>query len=153
LVNQLEISFGSPLRIVVAKEETPEIFSVLKITDGLLSVSAKGDVMLTLPIVYKIGLQVAYVDAGGNPAVVDGDVAWSSSDPTILVITVDPSDSTTCVITSTDNIGQVQVTAIADADLGSGVRQLTTLCDVTVVAGEAVAGTISPVGDAVPAKK
>ena len=109
--------------------------------------------MLTLPIMMKLALQVAYVDAGGNPAKVDGDVAWASSDPTVVAITVDPDDSTMCTITSTDNIGQAQITATADADLGTGVRSLVTLADVSVIAGEAVAGTISPVGEPSPAKR
>jgi hypothetical protein len=40
----------------------------------------------------------------------------------------------------------VQITATADADLGAGVRNLVTVCDITIVAGEAVAGTIAPIG-------
>jgi hypothetical protein len=40
--------------------------------------------------------------------------------------------------------------ATADADLGDGVRELNTLLDVTLVAGEAVTGTINVVGDPQP---
>ena len=42
------------------------------------------------------------------------------------------------------------MTATADADLGEGVRRLTTVCDIEVVAGEAVSGTIQPVGEPEP---
>ena len=149
-MNQLEISFGTPLRIVVAKEEAPLIYSRLTITDGSTRVTAKGDVMYTMPIQYGVGLQVTYVDAGGNPAAVDGPVAWSTSDASIVSIQVDTTDTTKCSIASGQNVGQAQISATADADLGAGVRNLVTLLDVTIVAGEAVAGTIAPVGAAAP---
>jgi hypothetical protein len=42
------------------------------------------------------------------------------------------------------------VSASADVDLGTGVKQLVTTADIGLVAGEAVSGTIQPVGDAVP---
>jgi hypothetical protein len=48
------------------------------------------------------------------------------------------------------SVGQAQVTATCDADLGDGVRELITLCDIEVVGGEAVAGTIQPVGEPDP---
>ena len=47
-------------------------------------------------------------------------------------------------------IGQVQVTATADADLGAGVRNIVTPLDIVVVAGEAMSGAITPVGPAEP---
>ena len=47
-----------------------------------------------------------------------------------------------------DQIGDCQISCKADADMGEGVRELVTLLDVTVVGGEAVAGTITPVGEA-----
>ena len=50
-------------------------------------------------------------------------------------------------------LGQVQITATADADLGEGTRELVTLMDVTIVAGEAVAGVIQPLGEATPIPK
>ena len=52
--------------------------------------------------------------------------------------------------TASGETGTAQITATADADLGEGVRELITLLDVNVVAGEAVAGTISVVGSAQP---
>ena len=106
--------------------------------------------MFTMPINYFIELQVSYVDAGGNPAAIDGLVDWESSNGAVVKVDVDPTDSTKCTMTSLAEVGQVQITATADADLGTGVRSLVTLMDVTIVAGEAVAGTISPVGSAQP---
>ena len=81
---------------------------------------------------------------------VDGPVVWTSSDDNILNVTVDPSDSSLCTVQSLTTVGQAQVVATADADIGTGVKTLVTTMDVSVVAGEAVAGTITPVGSASP---
>jgi|SRR5215831_16476728 len=148
-MDQLEISFGTPLRIILT-EEKPQPSSTLTVTDKQTSITLKGNAMYTMPILYAVGLQVKYVDAGGNPARVDGEVEWASSDPAVVTIQPDTQDTSKCGIASTDNVGTAQVTATADADLGSGVRELITILDVTVVAGEAVAGTIAPVGSAEP---
>jgi len=99
----------------------------------------------TLPVDNFIVVQVAYVDAHGNPATVDGDVVWASSDESVATAVVDADDSTMCTITALSATGTSQVTATADADLGTGVRQLITLLDLVVVAGEAVAGQITVV--------
>jgi hypothetical protein len=149
-MNKLEISFGSPLRIVVA-HETPQLgYTCLTIIDRQCSFTAKGDAMYTLPVGYGVELRVEYVDAGGNAAQIDGPVAWASSDTSIVKIMRDDNDTTKCSMTSGTKIGQAQVTATADADLGEGTRNLVTMLDVTVIAGEAVAGTITPVEDAKP---
>ena len=47
-------------------------------------------------------------------------------------------------------LGRTQVSAKADADLGEGVRELLTICDIMIVAGEAVAGSIQPAGEQEP---
>ena len=150
-LNKLELHFGSPLRVIVAKEE-PQIYARLTISDTHTTITAKGDVMYTMPIKYQVKVKVAYVDAGGNPAVVDGPVVWSSSDPAVVTVNTDPTDSSMCTVQSLSEVGQAQVLATADADLGTGTRSLVTTMDITIVAGEAVAGTIQPVGDAAPYK-
>jgi len=140
----LEVIGGS---LTVVAKEAGAVF----VTVGYegLSITAKGDQMsYTLPVGKQVSLQVKYVDAGGNPAAVDGAVDWESSDPAIAAITVDAADTTKATVITQGVVGQAQVRAIADADLGSGVRELITTMDVSVVAGEAVAGTISPVGEA-----
>jgi hypothetical protein len=103
-------------------------------------------VAYTLPSGMQVQVQVTYVDANGNPATVDGLVAWNSSEAGIVDVIVDPTDSTLATVQAAAGLGAAQVTATADADLGAGTRPLVTLMDVTVVAGEAVAGTITPVG-------
>ena len=117
-----------------------------------------GDMAYTLPDDKGVQVQVAYVDARGNPAKVDGDVVWSSSDPTIIAVSpmvatpVDgsPAPAGAAMVTPVGPLGQAQVQAVADADLGTGTQSLTTLFDVQVVAGTAVSGVITPVGDPVP---
>jgi len=146
-MNQLEISFGSPLRVIHTTEEPT--LSRLTVTDGLKSITAKGNIMYTMPVDYSVTMQVSYVDIHGNPAEVQ-TVSWTSSDIDTVEVHVDPNDSTLCVVQAKGKVGQAQVTATADADLGAGVRNIVTLCDLTVVAGEAVSGTIAPVGDPVP---
>jgi hypothetical protein len=109
----------------------------------------------TLAADKKVELQISYVDANGNPAVVDGAVTWESSNPDIATIepsATPPGPGVAAVVwlTPGTDVGNVQVAARADADLGSGVREIVTPLDVTVVGGEAVAGTITPVGEPVP---
>lgn len=104
----------------------------------------------TLPNDKVIGIKVSYVDSKGNPASIDGDVTWDTSDPATATIETDVGDSAQAKVVPSGAIGQVQVTATVDADLGEGVRELITTMDVEIVAGEAVAGTISPVGEPQP---
>jgi hypothetical protein len=145
----ITLSFGNTLKIMEVSEE-PQGYSEITIVFDRFIIKAKGDVMYTLPVDKLVNMKVAYVDAGGNPATVDGAVSWQSSDDNIVTVAVDSGDSTMCRVTPVGATGQVQVTATADADLGTGVRQLITVCDITVVAGEAVAGTIEPVGEPQP---
>jgi hypothetical protein len=113
--------------------------------------TARGNKMAyTLPIDKFIEVQIAYVDSHGNPAVIDGSVSWASSNPAALAVTVDPNDSTQATVTPQGALSSAQVVATADADLGAGIRQIITTLDITLVAGEAVAGTISVVGDPQP---
>src|SRR5262245_33124267 len=113
------------------------------------SITARGnDMAYTLASGMQIHLKVSYVDAAGNPAVIDGAVTWDSSDHNIA--TVATESDTTALVKTVGPVGQVQITATADADLGQGTREIITPMDLTVAAGEAVAGTIEPVGPAEP---
>ena len=150
-MNQLEISFGTPLRIILAEAEAPEGSALLTVRFQQFSITMQGDgVMYTLPVDHLVSMQVSYVDAGGNPARVDGAVTWASSDAAVVTVEVDANDSTMCTVTPAGALGQVQVTASADADLGAGVRTLITTCDIEIVAGEAVSGSIQPTGSPQP---
>jgi hypothetical protein len=109
----------------------------------------------TLPNDKTVKLQIAYVDAHGNPAAVDGVISWDSSNPDIAAVESLPvaqgaAGGSTVQLVPGSSIGNCQISATADADLGEGVRELVTLLDVTVVGGEAVAGVITPVGEPTP---
>jgi len=103
-----------------------------------------------LPNDHFVDVQVAWTDAKGNPAQVDGPTSWNTSDQNIAGVDADGTDSTKARVTPGANIGNAQVSASADADLGQGVTTITCLMDVTVVAGQAVAGTITPAGPPQP---
>lgn len=87
--------------------------------------------------------KVAWVDVHGNPATVDGPTDWQTTDSAILTATVDPTDSTIASVVSVGPIGPAQLQATADADMGAGVQTITAILDVTVIAGQASAGTIT----------
>jgi nitrogenase molybdenum-iron protein alpha/beta subunit len=143
----VQFQLGGTLRFLVEEEG----YAIMTVRYKDFTLTARGDKMAyTLPVDNVIKVKVSYIDAHGNPAVVDGDVAWSTSDATIARVVADTGDTTNASVEAQGKVGQCQVTASADADLGTGVRELITLMDLTVVAGEAVAGTISPVGEPLP---
>lgn len=147
---RVEIVFVNPLQITEVAAP-PLGQQQITLAFGPFIITAEGShVMYTLPVDHSVLMQVAYVDAKGNPATIDGEVSWSSSDASVITVTVDGEDSTICRAIPVGSVGQAQVTASCDADLGDGVRELLTLCDIEVVGGEAVAGTIQPVGEPTP---
>jgi hypothetical protein len=146
---RLEIAFVNPLKVMVAEPPLGQQLITLKF-DQFTIIAAGDHVMYTLPVDHTVLMQVAYVDAKGNPATIDGEVTWESSDPSIVFVSVDPDDSTICRATPAGSLGQAQVTARCDADIGEGTRELITTSDIEVVGGEAVSGSIQPVGEPQP---
>lgn len=139
----LLVTLGGSLELIL-RPPPPDIIPVVTVKFGPFSATARGTNMAyTLPSDMFVTAQIAYQDASGNPATVDGAVTWSSSDSTIVAVVGDAQDSTQCRIEAVGPVGSAQITATADADLGSGTRSLVTLLDVTVVAGEAVTGSIT----------
>jgi hypothetical protein len=151
-LHRVEIVFANVLKFMeVADEPLQRGHSEIRITFDQFVITAEGEhVMYTLPVDHTVKMQVSYVDAAGNPATIDGAVVWQTSDASIVGVNVDPSDSSICRAVPAGALGQAQITATADADLGSGVRALLTTCEIEVVGGEAVAGSIQPVGDPEP---
>lgn len=144
----VNFQLGGTLKFVV---DEPEGYAIMTITYDGFTITAKGDDMAyKLPNDKFIAVAVAYVDAKGNAAAVDGDCVWESSDENIVTVAADPADSTKAAITPVGPVGQAQISVTADADLGTGTREIITTADIDVVAGEAVAGTISPVGEPQP---
>ena len=146
-MNKLEISFGSPLRVIHVHEPPPTGFSLVTIWFERFAITAKGDVMYNLPADHTVKMQVSYVDGAGHPATVDGPVEWFTANEELATIEVDPDDPSIVKVIPVKP-GRTQVSARADADLGEGVRELLTVCDIMIVAGEAVAGSIQPVAGA-----
>lgn len=112
------------------------------VTFGAFAVHFQGDFMFTLPDDKTVGVSIAYVDAKGNPAQVEGAPVWSSSDESILTVTA-AADGLSAVVTPAGPLGSAQVKVTADADLGAGVTEIVTLGDVEVIAGSAVAGVLT----------
>jgi hypothetical protein len=145
----VEFKLGGTLKFLVEPESRAGAMITLSYRG--FSVTARGeDMSYTLPIDMAVHVQVAYTDSHGNPARVDGAVEWGTSDANIATVTAEGSDGLTAIVATATSLGQAQITATADADLGEGVREIVTIMDVEVIAGEAVAGVITPVGAPVP---
>jgi hypothetical protein len=149
-------------RIRIVHDDLPQAAPavVLSIMQGGTTTTITGATKMayTLPADKRVKLGISYLDAKGNPASIDGEVSWTSSDTTIANVDVaddSPPDHSVVWVTPATAIGSCQISANADADLGEGVRDLVTLMDLTVVGGEAVAGTIQPVGapEPIPARR
>jgi hypothetical protein len=125
---------------ILGLPEKPELRFTLLVEGGF---EIKGEKMaLTMTAVQQCGLSVAAVDAKGNPAQVEG-VTFTSSDPAILTVEVDPGDETIAVVKAMGPTGNGQVTVTADADLGEGIKHLTGILDVTIMAAEAVSLSVA----------
>jgi len=104
---------------------------------------SKIDMAFTLTDIQQVTLAITAVDARGNPAKLDGAPVWATSDAALLTVT--PSaDGMSCVATAVGPLGTAQVTVTADADLGAGIRELTGLLDIEIIASEALNVTIVP---------
>lgn len=153
--HDITLHFADPLKLVVAEIPPPPpprpsgaVTSIVTTKlDGGFAITARGPTMAyVLPDGMQVGLQISYVDAEGNPAKVDGVVAWSSANDDIAHVIVEGSDGLNVTLLGLSP-GMTQITAKADADMGDGVRALITTLDVEVAPGEAVAGTITPTGE------
>lgn len=97
--------------------------------------------MLILPTDQKVKALIEPVDAKGNPAKVDDDPQWTSSNDQIAAVAAEPSDGTGIFkawVTPGALLGTCQINVTADADLGSGITTIAGVLDVQVVGGTAV---------------
>jgi uncharacterized protein YjdB len=86
---------------------------------------------------------VKWVDARGNDAAIDEadqTPRWASSNEAVMTAIV--ADGVVTVTAVAPGTAQLTVTVDADRDAGE-IRELVAMEDVTVIAAEAVAGTIS----------
>lgn len=96
---------------------------------------------MKISVLSQVDASIAYVDARGNPAVVDGVPAWATDRPDLVAL-APSADGMFCSLVPLA-VGSAQVTVTADADLGEGVRELVTLGTLEIIPAEAVAGVIS----------
>src|SRR4029077_3998953 len=95
---RLEVVFTNTLKIQEVIEP-PAGRSFVTVVFEQFTITAEGShVMYTLPVDHTVLMQVTYTDAKGNPATIDGDVSWQSSDASIAAVQVDSGDSTICRI-------------------------------------------------------
>lgn len=145
----VNFQLGGTIKFEVEAE--PVGYATMTIKYEGFTITAKGQGMAyKLPNDKTIVVKVAYVDSRGNPAQVDGPVQWESSDDTVVTVTADVGDPMQARVLPVGPIGSVQISVTADADLGEGTREIITTSDLDIVAGEAVTGTISPVGEPQP---
>ena len=97
--------------------------------------------MLLLPDSKEVDVAIKPLDKKNHPAQVDGVPVWASSDPAIASVTP-AADGLSAVVKATDNLGSVQISVTADADLGEGVAPITGILDLEVIGGAAATMTI-----------
>jgi hypothetical protein len=112
-----------------------------------VSFTAKGDNMALVikdtDVPGTVNVSIAFVDAKGKPATVDGVPTWAASDPTIIDSVTPAADGMSAVLHVLDNIGASQLTVTADVDMGSGVNSQDFVDTVSVIAGDAVAANFT----------
>lgn len=91
----------------------------------------------------RVSATVQFLTAAGNPARVDGVPVWASSNTAVADVAAS-ADGLSAVITTPGGIGTAQVNVTADADLGTGTREVSAVLDVVVQPAEAVTASIAP---------
>jgi hypothetical protein len=125
-----------------------ELFTVISLflPDGS-TLTVKADTMAyTLQVGKGINVKLSFVDVAGNAATVQ-TTSWASSNEANATVTQSPDDQSAAKIASVGPLGTAQIVATSDVDLGEGVKNKATTFDLTLVAGEAMLGTIDVVGD------
>lgn len=151
MATTVNFQLGGTLKISIDDEPETRPGAFITLHHDGLTLTARGeDMAYKLANDHTVALQVSYVDSKGNPAAVDGEVTWDTSNESIVAVQPVDQDSTMVKLMPGDQLGLAQISATADADLGDGVREIITVMDVEIVAGEAVAGTIAPVGEPEP---
>jgi hypothetical protein len=106
---------------------------------------------MRLPANQSATVEVAFINANGVVVETQGPVQWFSTVPGVATVTPDPDDDHLATITAGPSAGNTNISAVADADLGEGVRNVEAVLELIVIArGEAVGGEITPVGIDMP---
>ena len=88
-------------------------------------------------------VSVEWRDTSGHTVKVDGPTKWVSSVPGTVECTPSTGNPQIANLFAPGPIGNSQIQATADADLGEGQKAVTATLDVTVIAGQAVGGDIT----------
>lgn len=108
----------------------------LKVTDAFSNPPNGEPQMLRLPDDKQVQLSINPLSRRGNPARIDGTPRWTSSDESVVTLT--PSeDGKSATAKAVGPTGTAQISVVADADLGEGVREITGIETIEVVEGEA----------------
>jgi hypothetical protein len=98
--------------------------------------------MFKLTAVQQVPCTIAYTDAKGNPAAVEGAPVWTTSNAAVITVDAAP-DGLSAIVKAAGTLGQAQLSITADARFGPEVVPVITLAMFEVVAAEAVAGTVT----------
>ena len=140
-MNQLEISFGSPL-VVIHTQCVSLVRAAFTLTSDNYSVTGE-NMAATMSAGSRATVSVEWKDTGGRPVKVDGPTKWVSSVPATVQIEPSTGNPQIANLFAPGAIGNSQIQATADADLGDGQKAVTATLDITVIAGEAVGGDIT----------
>jgi hypothetical protein len=98
--------------------------------------------MITLNDEQKVTLHAQPLTEAGNPAGIDGEIVWETTDPALLTLVPNGFD---CDVVTNGPLGIATVSASADSDLGEGVITITGEVDIEVI--QAPAATIEIVNE------
>ena len=91
----------------------------------------------------QVELSISGEDRYGNPVDISGDLAWSSSDPSIVIVEANEGDNSKAIAKAVGPVGTAAVTVSNDVDQdGTGDFQGSLAID--VVAGDITEIVITP---------
>lgn len=129
------------------------VVALLIAASVFVSAQGGGTVPVGPPLLqaYKVQLTMVPLDANGNQAQVYGNVTWSISDASIATIMPDPATEANSPVLTAWLVpvkpGDVTITAVADGDPSTTVRNVTATLKISIVgdATTAVIGVGTPV--------
>jgi hypothetical protein len=136
----MKLRISGQIEFATIEEEQPRLVFSVSLPGGIKLKDIK---MLALPNDQKVTASIQPVDAKGNPASIDGLAVWTSSSTDVASVQNVSSDSLSAEIVPGSSIGSCQINVQADADLGTGITNITGVLDVSVVADQAVGFTIT----------
>lgn len=118
---------------------------------GPIEAQEVNDMTLRLTNEQLVRLSISPKTAHGHEAAVDGAPTWTSSNPDVATVAPETGDAKKAVVLGV-GIGSAQIVVSADADLGDGVRAISGVLDIEVVAAEAVSlGIVAGTPEELPA--